>query len=97
MPKEVKKLTTGTLTITDGQESFETYNLSCLMRIADATEAMAANYTQMRADKERYERWYNEEVKKTRKLEASNASLRGVITRMKNKKKREAAQELAAS
>ena len=58
------------------------------MWIADATEAMAANYNQMRTDKELYERWCHGESEKTKELQASNSALQGVITRMKNKAKK---------
>lgn len=56
-----------------------------LQRIADATDLMAKNYIEMqrenerlRVDKAMYYRWYQKE-------ENRNRSLRGVITKLKNK------------
>jgi len=60
-----------------------------LQRIADATELMAKNYIEMqrenerlRVDKAMYYRWYQKEQNR-------NRSLRGVITKLKNKFKQQ--------
>jgi hypothetical protein len=57
--------------------------IGCLQRIADSLENMEQPYLKLISERERYERWYNEEKVKRRKLEKSNAALIGVINRMK--------------
>lgn len=52
-------------------------------RMADACDKMAGNYTQLRADREMYERWYKQERASVAKLQRSNNALRGVINRRK--------------
>ena len=59
--------------------------VGCLMRIADATEAMASRHTELIAQRDKFERWYNDERKRRWHLERSNAALRGHIKRLKNK------------
>ena len=59
--------------------------VGCLQRIADATEAMAKNHVQLQRDHDLYKRWYKEEQERCRKLERSNAALRGQITKLKEK------------
>jgi hypothetical protein len=54
-----------------------------ILRIADATEAMAKNYLALQEERDRYKRWYEERQRRVLHLERSNAALRGVITRMK--------------
>lgn len=57
--------------------------LGCLMRIADASEKMASNYTQLQNDRDLYKRWYNEERDAKEKLYRTIKALRGVITKLK--------------
>jgi len=54
-----------------------------LQRIADATEAMAKNHVSLMAERDRFERWYNDERKRRERLERRVNALRGVITKMK--------------
>jgi hypothetical protein len=56
-----------------------------ILRIADATEAMAKNHVQLQAERDRLQRWYDQERDRAAKLERSNAALRGQITRLKNR------------
>lgn len=72
-------------TFPDGKTfpGIERVNAGSLMRIADATEVIANNYGDLIAERNRYERWYNEQRDKVKRLEKSNAALRGVISRMK--------------
>lgn len=58
--------------------------IGCLMRIAEATEKMASNYTRMENDLALYKRWYNEERAKVSTLTKRNNALRGYIKRQKN-------------
>jgi glycine/D-amino acid oxidase-like deaminating enzyme len=72
-------------------ESFvttEEITLGSILRIADATEKMAANYTQLQNNKERYEKLYHLKVSEINKLYRRISALRGVITRQKKAKKK---------
>lgn len=60
--------------------------LGCLLRIADATEAMAKYHVQIIKDRDLYERLYRDSQAGSRKLERQNAALRGVITKLKKAK-----------
>lgn len=57
--------------------------LGVILRIADATEAMAKNYTELQRQLDNYKRWYQEEKERNRDLWSSNYHLRGYITRLK--------------
>lgn len=66
--------------------------VGALQRIADATEkmaessqAMAKNYNDLLRERNMFKDWYRDEQNKVEKLKRSNAALRGVITRLKNK------------
>jgi hypothetical protein len=61
----------------------EDIQLGCLLRIADASEAMAKEHTKLIRDRECYERLYRIQLQITQRLERTNAALRGVITKMK--------------
>lgn len=56
-------------------------------RIADATEKMATNYTQLQNERDKYKRWYEEQVRESEHLKKRISSLQGVITKLKNKTK----------
>jgi hypothetical protein len=59
--------------------------LGCLLRIADATEAMAKNHVRLQNDLDYYKRAYNEEIEARRRLARQVNALRGVITKLKKK------------
>ncbi|VVE53383.1 hypothetical protein PCO31111_04885 [Pandoraea communis] len=63
----------------------EEVNTGALMRIADATEAMAKNHIQLQRDHDMYKRWYEKEYERRLGLERQLRALRGVISRMKNR------------
>ena len=65
----------------------EAIKLGCLQRIADAAERMAVNNTQLTAERDRFKRLYEEEVARNKSLERSRAALRGVVSRLKSKRK----------
>lgn len=68
----------------DGQNiTSEQLQTGALLRMADATEKMATNYTWLQAEKERYERYYKQEAEKNSKLRKRIAGLQGVITKLK--------------
>lgn len=56
-----------------------------MLRIADACERMAEDHDKLIRERDRYQRWYESERQSNDRLRNSNAALRGVITRMKNK------------
>lgn len=71
----------------NGHYDIDLVNMACLQRIAAATELMAKNHAILLDERDRYFRWYKEEQSKKEALERSNRSLRGTITRLKNKSK----------
>lgn len=83
MSKDLKKLSKGGFTV--DTNSLEAFSTSCLMRIADATELMASNYLKLQNDLD----FYSKRCKEHRQIiESKNrtiASLKGHITRLKNK------------
>ncbi len=66
----------------------EQVQVATLLRIADATELMAGNYIQLQKDMLYYKERADSKQKYIERLEKQNQSLRGVITRMKNQKKK---------
>lgn len=61
----------------------EDLSLGALLRIADATEAMAKNVAQLEKNRDYYKQRFEDELACAKRLVRSNAALRGVITRMK--------------
>ena len=59
--------------------------VGCLQRIADATELMAKNHAALVADRDRFEKWYEEECAEAKRLRGTIRALQGHITRLKNK------------
>lgn len=57
--------------------------LGCLMRIADATEAMAKNYVRLQEDADLYKKWWQNEKERRRAEERKVIALKGVITKLK--------------
>lgn len=57
--------------------------LGALLRIADATEAMAENHVRLQEDRDWYERRLREETAARKRLQHANAALRGHIKRIK--------------
>jgi len=57
-----------------------------LMRIAEATEAMAKSHIQLIEERDRYERWYKQQAAEVYRLSNSNRALRGHMKRLKAKK-----------
>jgi len=66
-----------------GIPTHDEIKMGCLQRIADATETMAKSYTALVADRDRLQRWYNDERASNDRLRRRLAALRGVITRQK--------------
>lgn len=63
--------------------NLEDIRLGALLRIADATEAMAKRHTELMAARDYYERAARERLAEIEALRRQRAALRGTITRMK--------------
>ncbi len=74
------------ITNDDGILNLAQLNTGYMMRIADATEAMAKNYLKLQADLDMYTRLHQEKSASVSRLEKSNAALRGVITKLKKER-----------
>ena len=61
-------------------------NCGSLQRIADATEAMAESWTQLRNRADYYERRSRENYEIADRLRRQRAALRGVITKLKRER-----------
>ena len=87
--KSYEEISRFTITVDNDKKSIKTEHVTtgCLQRIADATEKMAANYDQMRCDKEMYERRYRESQEAVARMRLSRSALRGVITKLKAKER----------
>lgn len=72
-------------TWTTNDTSFEAIKISCLMRIADASEATAKNFRELESDRDLYRRWYNEQRDRAARLERRLTATRGVVTRQRKK------------
>ncbi len=73
-------------TISDGDTLLrQDLEFGCMLRIADATEAMAKNHIALMEDRDRYKLWYDEKRKQLARRDATIRSLRGHITRLKRK------------
>ena len=65
--------------------NLEQLNAGSLMRIADATEAMSKNYTQLQSRCDMYERWWNEACDENKQLRRRINAMKGVITKLRAK------------
>lgn len=63
--------------------TLEQINAGALMRIADASEAMAKNHVALMREREMYERMYRERQATCQRLSRQVSALRGVITKLK--------------
>ena len=70
----------------NGTGTEQSINAGSLQRIADATEKMASNYTQLQNERDLYKRLYNEKLVTINKLYRQISALKGVITKLKKKK-----------
>ncbi len=71
----------------DGNLCREQLETGCLLRIADATEKMAANYTALQEELDRFRRWWKEGQEESARLSKTISRLRGYITFLKKKGK----------
>jgi hypothetical protein len=63
----------------------EQLKLGAILRIADATEVMAKRHTELIADRDLYKRWWEDERKKTERLQRQVNAYRGLVKKMKAK------------
>lgn len=67
--------------------TIEQLNTGAMLRIADATEKMASNYSRMESELKWYKERYDEKNKEIKRLDRVIAALRGHLTRAKSKSK----------
>jgi hypothetical protein len=69
----------------DRNPTNEEIQLGAILRMADATELMASNYTQLQKDLDWYRQMYRESQEVITHQERKIANLRGQVTKLKNK------------
>lgn len=70
----------------EGALRLEQINTGAMLRIADATEAMAKNHVKLIADHDMYERWYKTEHAAVLRLQRRVSAYKGQITKLKRAK-----------
>ena len=65
--------------------SLEQLTFGAVQRIANATEAMAQEHTKLIRERDNYKQWWVQQRERAERVERSNRSLRGVVTRLKRK------------
>lgn len=68
-----------------GPITMERIENGALLRIADAVEKMATNYSQLIEERDRWKRWYESSQLSVGRLRRQGYALRGVITRQRKK------------
>lgn len=71
---------------TTGESTREDLQFGCLLRIADATEKIASNYTALQNEVKFLKEQRDDLRRRRNHLERSNAALRGYIKRLKKGK-----------
>lgn len=67
----------------DQNNNYSDIKLGCILRIADATEAMAKNHVALQRELDYLSNRVKEKDATIERISRSNAALRGTITRMK--------------
>ena len=70
-------------TVRDDELSPEQIQLGALLRIADASEKMEQRHTELIADRDRYEAWFQGERRASVTLARQLAAAKGQITKLK--------------
>lgn len=65
--------------------TIEQIQTGAILRIADATEAMATRHKELITQRDMYERWYNEEVIRRKTYQRTLNTTKGHLTRAKNR------------
>lgn len=81
---DLRKRSRQEVTIAKDAADYSDVKLGCMLRIADATEAMAQNYTRLINERDRYQRWYEEEAKTVSNLRKEVTNLLRIKNRYKN-------------
>lgn len=63
----------------------ESIKLGAILRIADATEKMAQRHTELIAQRDQFERWYEREKRTSELLRKQRNAYKGQITKLKKK------------
>lgn len=87
MEKSIEKLTIETdWTVSEDQQSeHENLVLSCFMRIATATEAMAKQKQELINERDNFKAWYEHQRNKHESAARTINTLKGHLTRAKNR------------
>jgi len=67
----------------------EQISIGCLQRIADATELMAQNHSQLIRDRDNYKAYWQGKIIVCQRMARRISALQGVITKLKKKGKSE--------
>jgi len=70
----------------DNMKDHESIQLGAILRIADATEAMAKNYQELIRERDNFKRWNQQNRDEVKTLKAQNIALKGWITRLKKQR-----------
>lgn len=68
-----------------GSITLEQIQTGAMLRMADASEKMASNYTDLQNDRDWYRQKYREKNDEIKHLNRRITSLKGVITKLKNR------------
>lgn len=69
----------------EANPDFEDIKLGCMLRIADATEAMAKNHVALQAERDRLAKRCDSLQAEVDRLRRKRAALRGVVSRLKRR------------
>lgn len=67
--------------------TYQQIELGCLQRMADSSEAMAANHVRIENDLKMYKRRFYDMVEQNEALRRTNRGLKSYVTRLRNQKK----------
>jgi hypothetical protein len=84
MGQELKEMSKETHFV---DRSLDAVKAGSLQRIANATELMAKNYSNLIDERDRYKRWYEDAHLREDSANRRIVALKGVITRIKNRRK----------
>lgn len=63
----------------------EQIQIGCLLRIADASEAMAKNHNELISQRDMYQRWHQDAFARLQRSERRLAATKGVVTKQRRR------------
>ncbi len=85
MPDSLRKCSQKDWSTDAGIPTESEIKVGSLQRIADAVELMAKGYARLENERDRWKRWYEQELQEQQRLARSNAALKGVNTKLRKK------------